>query len=104
MGTGKMVPRHELAPEWYPGTYWHQNGSWPHISTKMVPRHVWAPEWYPGAYGHEMVPGNIWELKRCLGSYQHRKGARAYKGNGKLPGHRNGAGEHMGIVMAPRYI
>ena len=43
MGT-KVVPGHTWIPEWYPGTYKHQNGARANVGTGMVHRQIWAPE------------------------------------------------------------
>ena len=54
---------------------------------------IFAPEWFPDAYEHRngarahfgtgRVPGHIWPLEWCPGTYGHWKGARAHVDTGK---------------------
>ena len=94
-----------------PGTYGHRNGFQTHMDTSRVPgtygkqKGAWAHigiDRVPGTYGNGRVPRNNWAPKGCLGTYGHRKDAKAHMGTGRVPGHKwLPQGCHSGVNLCP---
>ena len=70
------------------------------MGTGRVPRLICALEWIPVTMGTVIVTGHTLAPEVCLGTYGHRKGARAHMGNEMVPRAHIGTGEVPGHIWA----
>ena len=115
----RMVSRHVWTPVGCPGTYGkqkEQKGAWAHIGTDRVPgvsRNIKAPARCLFTYGNQngeqeqlgtgRVPGHVWALKACPGTYGHWKGTRAHNyGYHEGARYNMGTGKQYGFIGTAR--